>query len=81
MVCKQSAELMLKVGVHKAFPNVDAAETFRVASMVSCVAVPDVVTHDGALTSAVLHDAPYAIGLITIEVVEEVALEDSIILE
>lgn len=72
---------MLKVGVHKAFTDVNAAESFRVASMVSCVSVPDVVTHDGALASAVLHDAPDSIRLITLKVVEEVALEDSIVLE
>jgi len=73
--------LLLKVGVHKALADVNAAESLRVDSMVSSVSVPDVVTHDGALASAVFLDAPDSIGLITVEVVKEVALEDSIVLE
>ena len=79
--------MLLKVGVHKALTDVNAAESLRVASMVGCVSVPDVVTYDGALASAVFLDAPDSgrltppLHLITIEVVKEVALEDCIVLE
>jgi len=77
---------LLKVGVHKALADVNAAESLRVASVVSGVSVPDVVTHDGALTSAVYLGAPdcrdsLRVKLIGVEVVKEVALEDSIVLE
>lgn len=73
--------MLLKVGVHKSFTNVNAAETFRVAFVVSCVSVPDVVSNDGAHATAVLLNTPDSNRLVTIEIVEEVALEDSIVLE
>jgi hypothetical protein len=73
--------LLLKVGVHKSFTDVNAAEALRVALMVGGVSVPDVVSNDGALASAVLLNAPDSVRLVTFEIVEEVALEDGIILE
>ena len=73
--------MLLKVGVHKSFTDVNAAETLRVALMVGGVSVPDVVSNDGALATAVLLNTPDSNRLVTIEIVEEVALEDSIVLE
>lgn len=72
---------MLEVGVLKTFTDVDAAETFSVAFVVSSVAEPDVVADNCALARAVLLDAPHSVGFVTIEIVKEVALENGIILE
>ena len=73
--------MLLKVGVHEAFTDINAAKHLRVASVVSSESMPDMVSYDSSFATAVFLDAPSTLNFIYIKVIEEVALEYSIVLE
>jgi hypothetical protein len=56
--------LLLKVGVHEAFTDIDAAKHLRVASVVSSESMPDMVSYDSSFATAVFLDAPGTLSFI-----------------
>ena len=73
--------MLLKVGVHETLTDINAAKHLRVASVIGSESMPDMVSDDSSFATTVFLDAPDSLGHIVFKVIEEVALENSIVLE
>ena len=67
------------VAVLQSISTVNAAEISCGSSVIGGESSPDVIPDDGHLSSGILLDAPHAVWLVAVDLIEEVWLENCII--